>query len=90
MVLVEVSGRGNRCLIAVGGWDQRREMPVRRVGLSEGDVVVGFVVGFVVLGVGEAVDVEGEVVVEAEELLAGMEVHVKQQGCRLALGHGVA
>jgi hypothetical protein len=58
---------------------------------SEGDVVAGFIIlGVFLLGVREAVDVEGEVVVEAKELLARVEVHVKVQGGRLALGPRLA
>src|SRR6202167_3067816 len=63
----------------------RPKAPVGGLVWSEGDVVVGLVVE-----VGVRADVESEVVVDAEELLAGVEVHVKEHGGRLALGHGVA
>src|SRR5262249_13943806 len=55
---------------------------------SEGDVVVGFAAVLVVLGI-EAVPggrVEGELIVEAEQVLAGVEVHVEQPGGVLAIG----
>src|SRR5262249_39224298 len=67
--------------LPVGGAAARR--CVRRIGrVSEGDVVFGIFV----LGVREAVAVEGEVVVETKELLGGVEVHEKQHGGRLAVG----
>src|SRR5262249_46514503 len=53
---------------------------------SERDVVVGLVVGLVV---GEGPAVEGEMVVEAEDLLGGVEIHVEEHGSRLAFGPGV-
>src|SRR5262249_59433448 len=80
------------------GWGSRCAMPLRRgtrpapagAGArgwagSERDIVFGVVFGLVV---GERPGVEGEMVVEAEELLGGVEIHVEEHGSRLAFGPG--